>query len=42
MKYNPPSNDVHYMEVDMSQFFEGKWKIIEKKLVGEEFYRKLT
>lgn len=42
MKYNPPGNDVHYMAVNMSQFFEGKWKIIEQKLAGEEVYRKLT
>lgn len=42
MKYNPPGNDFHYMAVSLSQFFEGKWKIIEQKLAGEEVYRKLT
>ena len=42
MKYNPPANDVHFMALSMKQFFERKCKTIEKKLAGEEVYRKLT
>lgn len=42
MKYNPPSNDVHFMALTLKQLFESKWKSIEQKLAGEEVYRKLT
>ncbi|KAL6518745.1 hypothetical protein OROHE_017498 [Orobanche hederae] len=31
--YNPPGSDVHIMANTMSQFFELRWKAIEKKLV---------
>ncbi|KAK6155266.1 hypothetical protein DH2020_009514 [Rehmannia glutinosa] len=31
--YNPPGTDVHIMADTMSQFFELRWKAIEKKLV---------
>ncbi|KAL3624317.1 hypothetical protein CASFOL_033133 [Castilleja foliolosa] len=31
--YNPPGTDVHIMADAMSQFFELRWKAIEKKLV---------
>ncbi|KAK4392900.1 Transcription factor GTE8 [Sesamum angolense] len=32
--YNPPGTDVHIMADTMSQFFELRWKTIEKKLLG--------
>ncbi|XP_073151433.1 transcription factor GTE8-like isoform X2 [Henckelia pumila] len=32
--YNPPGSDVHFMADTMSQFFELRWKAIEKKLVN--------
>lgn len=32
MTYNPPGNDVHTMARTLSQFFEVRWKPIEKKL----------
>ncbi|KZV56301.1 hypothetical protein F511_00298 [Dorcoceras hygrometricum] len=32
--YNPPGSDVHFMADTMSQFFELRWKSIEKKLVN--------
>ncbi|KAJ7947218.1 Transcription factor GTE12 [Quillaja saponaria] len=32
MQYNPPGNDVHEMAIQMSNFFERRWKDIEKKL----------
>lgn len=31
--YNPPGTDVHIMADTMSQFFEARWKYIDKKLV---------
>ena len=34
--YNPPSNDVHLMAKDMSNFFESKWKSIERKILATE------
>lgn len=36
MNYNLPGNYFHCMVVNMSQLFEGKWKIIKQKLVGED------
>ncbi|XP_052175006.1 transcription factor GTE10-like [Diospyros lotus] len=29
--YNPPGNDVHVMAVELSKYFERRWKLIEKK-----------
>ncbi|KAA8530129.1 hypothetical protein F0562_004838 [Nyssa sinensis] len=32
MTYNPPGTDVHIMANSLGKFFEGRWKVIEKKL----------
>lgn len=32
--YNPPGSDVHFMADTMSQFFELRWKAMEKNLVN--------
>ncbi|XP_038706553.1 transcription factor GTE8-like isoform X2 [Tripterygium wilfordii] len=36
MTYNPAGNDVHVMAVSLSNYFEVRWKTIEKKLPASE------
>ncbi|KAK9272958.1 hypothetical protein L1049_003338 [Liquidambar formosana] len=36
MTYNPPGNDVHFMADTLSKFFEVRWKVIEKKIIGTD------